>query len=436
MDFVVILMLPHFLFSALFSVYSALLFGFLCSPEKVNTEQRFNLWHEIPCRDDTDDLISTAFAAWILIVLWLVFYIGKEAVLLSIQQKKYFSKWAGFRNIGIISFIILVVHRGPREVRGPTSLSLQRWQYHLAAFTCMLLWLEMLMLVGKIPKFGKYIHMFKSVSMKMLEFFTSHLWLAIGFMMMFIILFSCQRSLSIGNFPGALVTILVMMLGEINYTDLYYPSDQNFAFSFNKTSGAGDISEADSFQQFPVTAHITFILVFCLVIMNLLVGLAVSDITKLTKTGKRDQLLAQVELICSVESFRNTKLYSLLPNKLQSKLKGLVDHCQTCRSNTCCCNNVQVKYSDIADKKYPATVKKMLFDFCLKKEKNMKKIEKEKEVKAIREQNEKLETELRSVKQLLRESQREQNEKLETELQSVNELLRETQQMILGQAPQ
>ena len=161
--------------------------------------------------------------------------------------------------------------------------------------------------------------------MKMLEFFTSYLWLAIGFMMMFIILFSCQRSLSIGNFPGALVTILVMMLGEINYTDLYYPSDQNFNFTFNKTSGAGDISEADSFQQFPVTAHITlisFILVFCLVIMNLLVGLAVSDITKLTKTGKRDQLLAQVELICSVESFRNTKLYSLLPNKLQSKLKG------------------------------------------------------------------------------------------------------------------
>merc|ERR1719219_1693545 len=415
MDFVVILMLPHFLFSALFSVYSALLFGFLCSPEKVNTEQRFNLWHEIPCRDDTDDLISTAFAAWILIVLWLVFYIGKEAVLLSIQQKKYFSKWAGFRNIGIITSIILVVHKGPRDWRRPTNLSLERWQYHLAAFTCMLLWLEMLMLVGKIPKFGKYIHMFKSVSMKMLEFFTSYLWLAIGFMMMFIILFSCERSLKIANFPGALVTILVMMLGEINYSDLYYNTD--FTFKFNKTEQGGTISEVDSFQQFPGTAHfvlIVFILVFCLVIMNLLVGLAVSDINKLTKTGKRDQLLAQVELICSVESFRNTKLYSVLPNKLQSKLKGLVDHCQTCQSNVCYCNNVQVKYSDIADKRYPETVKKMLFDFCLKKEKNKKKIGKEKELKAIKEQNEKLKAELRSVK----------------------EMLTEIQQMILAQTPQ
>ena len=323
-------------------MYCGVLFGYLCSPEMVNTEQRFQFTQEIPC-DDNYELVYTAFVAWIFIILWLIFYIGKEAVILSIQERKYFFKLEGFRNFAIILFIILVVHKGPKNMRREQRLSLERWQYHLAAFTCMLLWLEMLMLVGKIPKFGKYIHMFKyvfilqyfsrflqpstsrSVSMKMLEFFTSYLWLAIGFMMMFVILFSSERALNIENFPGALVTILVMMLGEINYSDLYYPTDQNFTFTFNESGGAGEISEVESFQQFPATAHfilIFFILVFCLVIMNLLVGVAVSDIRQLTKTGKRDQLLAQVELICSVESFRNTKLYSLLPNKLQSKLKG------------------------------------------------------------------------------------------------------------------
>ena len=87
--------------------------------------------------------------------------------------------------------------------------------------------------------------------MKMLEFFTSYLWLAIGFMMMFVILFSSERALNIENFPGALVTILVMMLGEINYSDLYYPTDQNFTFTFNESGGAGEISEVESFQQFP-----------------------------------------------------------------------------------------------------------------------------------------------------------------------------------------
>ena len=159
----------------------------------------------------------------------------------------------------------------------------------------------------------------------MIEFFASYIWLAIGFMMMFIILFSSERSMKIANFPGALVTILVMMLGEINYSDFYYPTDQNFTFTFRETGGAGMISQVDGFQHFPGTAHfilVVFILVFCLVIMNLLVGLAVSDIRLLTKTGKREQLVAQVELICSVESFRNTKLFSVLPDKLQSKLKG------------------------------------------------------------------------------------------------------------------
>ena len=137
-------------------MYCGVLFGYLCSPEMVNTEQRFQFTQEIPC-DDNYELVYTAFVAWIFIILWLIFYIGKEAIILSIQQKKYFSNWAGYRNIAIITSIILVVHKGPRD----PNLSLQRWQYHLAAFTCMLLWLEMLMLVGKIPKFGKYIHMFK-----------------------------------------------------------------------------------------------------------------------------------------------------------------------------------------------------------------------------------------------------------------------------------
>ena len=48
----------------------------------------------------------------------------------------------------------------------------------------------------------------------MIEFFASYIWLAIGFMMMFFILFSSTRFMQIRSFPGAMVTILVMMLGS------------------------------------------------------------------------------------------------------------------------------------------------------------------------------------------------------------------------------
>merc|ERR1711936_13615 len=102
---------------------------------------------------------------------------------------------------------------------------------------------------------------------------------------------------------------------------------------------------------------------FCLVIMNLLVGLAVSDIQELMK---------------SVESFRNTKLFNLLPATLKVKMRRLLDHSH--------CEPVQVKYSDISDKKYPETLKRILFDFCLRKEEDKKKKEQEEQLKEVREE--------------------------------------------------
>ena len=97
-------------------------------------------------------------AAWIILVISICIYLGREAVSLYILKHQYFCKWDGYRNLLIIISIVLVVHKGyPTD----SDLSLQRWQYHVASIACLLLWLEMLVLVGKIPRFGKYIHMFK-----------------------------------------------------------------------------------------------------------------------------------------------------------------------------------------------------------------------------------------------------------------------------------
>ena len=144
--------------------------------------------------------------------------------------------------------------------------------------------------------------LFRSVTWKMLEFFASYICLALGFMMTFMILFSSCSSFKLKNFPGGLVTVIVMMLGELEFKDTYFPSSLRFD---PKTR---EIQEQDEFLQFPgklrlfssqnqnvtlgtaIFFVILFILVFGLVIMNLLVGLSVSDINSLMKTGKRDQL--------------------------------------------------------------------------------------------------------------------------------------------------
>ena len=81
-----------------------------------------------------------------------------------------------------------------------------------------------------------------------------------------------------------------MMLGEVDYEDLYYPESQTLV---NLTT----ITSEDAPQPFRGTAHLVvflFIFLVSIILMNLLVGLAVSDIQGLAKSAKLNQLIQQV----------------------------------------------------------------------------------------------------------------------------------------------
>ena len=81
-----------------------------------------------------------------------------------------------------------------------------------------------------------------------------------------------------------------MMLGELEYDELFYPKDQmiNLKLSDGMINGShfggaisGKIDEVTKSQYFPVTAHIVmllFVVLVSIVIMNLLFGLAVTDV--------------------------------------------------------------------------------------------------------------------------------------------------------------
>ena len=146
-----------YIFPVVFSVYSGTLFGYLCAPGKQDTYKRFYPSDEIKCT--RVDYKLAAYIAWLLLLLSMAVYIVKEIITISLSfRQRYFYKWETYRNLLTIVAIVLVVHKGSPN---RDDLTLQRWQYHVAAYACLFLWLEMLMLVGKIPKFGKYIHMFK-----------------------------------------------------------------------------------------------------------------------------------------------------------------------------------------------------------------------------------------------------------------------------------
>ena len=140
---------------------------------------------------------------------------------------------------------------------------------------------------------------------------------------------------------------------------------------------------------------ILFILVFCLVISNLLVGLAVSDIDSLLKTGKRDQLISQIEIISSVLKFRSTKLFQLLSR--MGCFRRFPLRVQNWFNDDC--RKVVVDHSDLNDTRYPLVLKQLLHKHCLDKKMEAK------EKKQVAELEE-LKTEIKDVKIMLTKMQK------------------------------
>ena len=148
-----------------------------------------------------------------------------------------------------------------------------------------------------------------------------------------------------------------MMLGEIDYEDLYYPQK----LFLNGT----EIVSVSEHQAFPGTAHslvLLFIFLVSIILMNLLVGLAVSDIQGLSKSAKLNQLVQQVELINYMEGWLFSPIFGFAPDKvktfLRSKLQGLEGQ------------NYNMVYTvkpfDTNDKMLPESLKMSLYDNCIR----------------------------------------------------------------------
>ena len=63
-------------------------------------------------------------------------------------------------------------------------------------------------LIGKVPRFGKYVEMFKNVSKTFLNFFIAYIFLFISFAVSFFILFPTHAAFN-EVLPAALVKVLV-----------------------------------------------------------------------------------------------------------------------------------------------------------------------------------------------------------------------------------
>lgn len=127
---------------------------------------------------------------------------------------------------------------------------------------------------------------------------------------------------------------LVMMTGELEYNDLYYPTSEKIELNMtmaNNASGIvqGEIQEETRSMLFPFTPHLLialFLALVSIVIMNLLFGIAVSDVQDIHKKSKLLQSVQQVDVIDHMENILKRPIFQRLPNNIKKfimrKLSG------------------------------------------------------------------------------------------------------------------
>ncbi|XP_029172878.1 transient receptor potential channel pyrexia-like [Nylanderia fulva] len=254
-----------FLLSLMFhSIFVAFFTGFVCATYLWHLEQlsRILLWP----------------------VLGLTFmFASKEIFQMAHGICNYAKRWENWLQWSVIiaSGIILIP---PARI----------WQHHIAALGILLAWIELMIVVGRFPMFGIYVQMFTQVSINFFKFLAAYVCLIIGFSLGFSVLHKNYKS-----FTDPLISLLktvIMMSGELEFEDIFFDDDAPVLY--------------------PGTSHLmllSFVILVTVILTNLMVGLAVSDIQELRRCAGLDRLVRRAELVAHLENMLFSKLLDRAP---------------------------------------------------------------------------------------------------------------------------
>ncbi|KYN39147.1 Transient receptor potential channel pyrexia [Trachymyrmex septentrionalis] len=173
------------------------------------------------------------------------------------------------------------------------------WVLHSISIAILLSWMQMMLLIGRVPMWGYYALMFSTVLKNILKVLLAFGYLIVGFALSFAVLFHGNNQFD--DFWRAIVKTVVMMMGEYEYNELF---ESNFLSVTSRI------------------VFVVFIMLASIVLINLMIGLAVNDIQGLEKEGHIRRLLKQAEFVAHLERVTSHRIFR--SNWLHPRLRMLL----------------------------------------------------------------------------------------------------------------
>ena len=190
---------------------------------------------------------------------------SRELLQLASKKKKYFKSKENLLEMATLSssilYLVIVVFTG-----GVLYCDVEQVFGALALF---LGWMEMSLLIGRLPSIGIYIFMSVNVLKQLLRVFSVYSPIFIAFACAFSVIL--PKSTIFENLWTSILKVLVMMIGELDFAD-------NFTWDVIEVENLGIFSNIVT-QLF----FIGIIFLVSIVISNLIIGLTVQNITQLQK---------------------------------------------------------------------------------------------------------------------------------------------------------
>jgi transient receptor potential cation channel subfamily A protein 1 len=196
--------------------------------------------------------------------------------------------------MNLITTILVLVVLGMELCSGygaRLQTGMPSWVLHVASVAILFLWIELMMLIGRLPKYGYYAVMFGVVLKNIVKVLLAFMCLVIGFALSFSIQFYHHHDFT--DPWKALVKTVAMMIGEFDYGTIFDTSNNSTTVTVQGGSPTSRV------------IFLLFVILTSIVLMNLMIGLAVNDIQKLEQEGHARKLQKQAEFLTQIEQIIN-----------------------------------------------------------------------------------------------------------------------------------